>query len=518
MDVLEAGSKDLHIPLLNNSEWTNYEALNKEKTSSAVNDLSSGNCLSRKDLENCEKDKDENGAAARLSSRLRDVGTIQLVALCFFLTAGGPFGVEKCVLSCGISPTIIGLIAMPFLYVFPQILMTAELSTMMPENGSYVIWVCRGCGQFWGWINAFNSILFNLFDTAIYPVLVMDYWLHLYPDSLTHGEALAIKMGIVLAGAIINIFRVRFIGNISCIFTFIVVSPFVVGFCLTIPRITPSKQWSWFPPGNDDRDWVVFLSTLLWLHNGWDSLSCVAGEVKNGSKSYIKAVFICALINCLVYLIAIVSAATVPTAGIPSAKVWGDAYLLDVNEYLFPGFGGICIAVVCAIDNISMYFVAMSTTSRGLMIMADDGRDDQVEQNKLAMMPGFIGFEWKKTSSPVIAILVQSMMILVLIQFDFTLLIEVDAFANSICLLLKFVSFIRLRYTEPEAKRPYKVPGGLCVAWTITVMKISSIITIIVLMVQRWKPLICIVVYNVFIIIIYFVRAKVLSRRKNTPI
>merc|ERR1719427_1731961 len=104
------------------------------------------------------------------------------------------------------------------------------------------------------------------------------------------------------------------------------------------------------------------------------------------------------------------------------------------------------------------------------------------------MMPGFMGFEWRKTSSPVEAILVQSVVILFLVQYDFTFLVEVDAFANSISLLLEFVSFIRLRYTEPDAERPYKVPGGMCVAWAITIMKLSIIISIIVLIAQKWKP------------------------------
>merc|ERR1719193_2531606 len=201
MDFAGEGSKGVLIPFLKNAESPNYASVKREKSLSVVNDLSSMNCLSNEDIENCEnrEDKDENWTVARVSPKRRNVGTLQLVFLCFFLTAGGPFGVEDCVVSCGIIPTLIGLVAAPFLYVIPQIAMTAELSTMMPENGSYVVWVCRGCGKFWGWINAYNSMLCNLFDNAIYPVLVMNYWLRLYPDSLTLKEALTIKMGIVLA-------------------------------------------------------------------------------------------------------------------------------------------------------------------------------------------------------------------------------------------------------------------------------------------------------------------------------
>jgi len=250
---------------------------------------------------------------------------------------------------------------------------------------------------------------------------------------------------------------------------------------------------------------------LLWLHTGWDGLGAVAGEVKNGKKSYIKAVVICALMNCLVYSTAIISAATVPipTEGIKDP--WGDAYLLDVSEYFFR-YGGIFVALASAIDNICMYFVSISSTSRGISKMADDGRFDELEQNKVAMLPGFMGLELKATSSPIIAIVVQSMLIMCLVQFDFTFLVEVDAFANSISLLLEFISFIRLRYTEPEANRPYKVPGGMCVAWAITIMKLIFVTAVIVLMAGEFEPLICIVGFNLLITIIYFLSVKVLRR------
>jgi len=507
MSFSSARSKLLRIPFLKNSPSYGAPATGEKNQTFPSED--NKNCF---EVGQNEDQVDEVVSEAGVSGRVRDVGTIQLIFISFFLTAGGPFGVEDCISSCGVAPTLIGIVVAPFLYVLPQVAMTAELSTMMPENGSFVVWVSRGCGSFWGWINGFNSLLCNTFDNAIYPVLVMDYWLRLYPESLRERSVLEIKMGIVLAGAFINIFRVRIIANISGIFTCVVLSPFILGFCWTIIRVYPSQQWTWSPPaGEDHRDWAAFLSTLLWLHTGWDGISSVAGEVKDGSRSFIKAVIICAIMNCFVYLTAIISAATVSTRGMLPDDIWSDGYLLTANSIIFPRFGGVCVAIVSAIDNICMYFIGISTISRGIMKMADDGRDDKVNQNKMAMMPGFMGWEWKKTSSPAVAVLVQSLLVMFLIQFDFTFLVEVDAFANSICLLLEFVAFIRLRYTEPTAKRPYRVPGGMCVAWAMTLAKLSIVVTIIIFMAQKREPLICIGIFNIIITIIYFVRVKLFS-------
>jgi len=206
---------------------------------------------------------------------------------------------------------------------------------------------------------------------------------------------------------------------------------------------------------------------------------------------------------------AVISAATVPVREFSSKDVWRDGYLVLVYEFIFRGWGGLCIVVVSVVDNISSYLVAISTTSRVIMKMADDGRNDETNQNKIAMLPVIFSYEWRRTSSPIVAVILQSMVIMFLIQFDFTLLVEVDSFANAISLMLEFAAFIRLRYTEPDALRPYKVPGGMAVAWGITIIKLILVMAITVLMFSEWKPFVCIVGFNVVITILYLVRVFV---------
>jgi len=42
--------------------------------------------------------------------------------------------------TAGPAITLIGLLLLPIVYALPQALMTAELSSMMDENGGYVLW------------------------------------------------------------------------------------------------------------------------------------------------------------------------------------------------------------------------------------------------------------------------------------------------------------------------------------------------------------------------------------------
>ena len=55
------------------------------------------------------------------SSETRSVGLAKFVFVAFFLTCGGPFGVESAVSSGGILYTMIGFAFYPLLWAVPQV-------------------------------------------------------------------------------------------------------------------------------------------------------------------------------------------------------------------------------------------------------------------------------------------------------------------------------------------------------------------------------------------------------------
>ena len=54
----------------------------------------------------------------------------------------------------------------------PQAMMTAELSTAMPDNGGYSLWVQAAFGDFWGVQESYWSWFSGVVDSALYPVLL----------------------------------------------------------------------------------------------------------------------------------------------------------------------------------------------------------------------------------------------------------------------------------------------------------------------------------------------------------
>jgi amino acid transporter len=55
-------------------------------------------------------------------------------------------------------------------------------------------------------------------------------------------------------------------------------------------------------------DWGLFISTIMWSYTGWDSLGCIAGEVQNPSKTYLRGSLITIVLVTLTYVVPVLSA------------------------------------------------------------------------------------------------------------------------------------------------------------------------------------------------------------------
>ena len=66
---------------------------------------------------------------------------LPLIAATYFIVAGGPFGLEDIVAKAGYGGAILILLLTPALWSFPTALMVSELSSALPEDGGYYVWV-----------------------------------------------------------------------------------------------------------------------------------------------------------------------------------------------------------------------------------------------------------------------------------------------------------------------------------------------------------------------------------------
>src|SRR6267154_3382342 len=158
-----------------------------------------------------------------------------LVAATFFMVSGGTFGTEDIVHGAGYGKGILILLITPLLWALPVAFMIGELSSALPKEGGFYAWVRRGLGDFWGFQEAWLSLVASIFDMAIYPTLFVTYlnrlfpWFAEGPHHLAVGDRdLLVAAGVVLFCALLNVAGVRVVATTSVWLFFLLSAPFVL--------------------------------------------------------------------------------------------------------------------------------------------------------------------------------------------------------------------------------------------------------------------------------------------------
>src|SRR5438067_502037 len=108
----------------------------------------------------------------------RKITLLPLIAATYFIVAGGPFGLEDTVSRAGYAGAIAILLLTPLIWALPTALMVSEMTSAVPEEGGYYVYVTRAMGPFWGFQEAWLSLVGSIFDMAIYPTLFVGYLGH----------------------------------------------------------------------------------------------------------------------------------------------------------------------------------------------------------------------------------------------------------------------------------------------------------------------------------------------------
>src|SRR5215471_6538064 len=111
-----------------------------------------------------------------------------LVTAVYLMVSGGPFGLEDTVSQSGYLGAILILLITPMIWALPTALMVAELAGALPKDGGYYVWAKRSMGSFWGFQEAWLSLVGSVFDMALYPTLFVSYLQHFNPALTENGR------------------------------------------------------------------------------------------------------------------------------------------------------------------------------------------------------------------------------------------------------------------------------------------------------------------------------------------
>jgi len=363
-----------------------------------------------------------------------------LVFLTFFCVAGGAYGLEDAVSAGGPMMALLGLVLLPWLWCFPMALMTAELSSAMPEDGGYVVWVERAFGRFWGFQEGWLSWLCSFADNALYPVMFVDYLTYLYGD-FAPLERWLIGTTVIAAITWLNIRGIHLVGKSSIFFAALVLAPFAVLIAVGLPQVEPS---TWLAKTGQVK-WGLLLSVLLWNSSGWDNAGCCAGEVENPSRTYPRAMAAAVALVTLVYLLPI----AVGVSAERNWSAWTEGYFPKVAAAIGGGWLGTWITLAGLVSATGLFNALLCTSARVPYAMAER-----------KILPAPLKRLHPRHGTPWLAILFNSAVVSALLPFSFQELVQVDMFLYALALILEFGALVWLRLKEPAMARPYRVPFG----------------------------------------------------------
>ena len=189
---------------------------------------------------------------------------LPLTFLIFFQVAGGPYGAEPAVQAAGPLFALFGFLVFPFVWAFPESLVTAELSTAMPGNGGYVLWVDRASGPFAGSLMGTWKYLCAAIGAAAFPALCSGYLVRVAPAVSGGGARVATVVTFNAALTLLSCTGLSVVGWTAVALGLAALSPFVAMVGVALPRIRP-RRWGATARA---KDWKLLLNTLFVRSDG----------------------------------------------------------------------------------------------------------------------------------------------------------------------------------------------------------------------------------------------------------
>ncbi len=284
------------------------------------------------------------------------------------MVSGGTYGIEDVVHGAGYGRAILILLLTPILWSLPTAYMIGELSSALPQEGGFYAWVRRAMGDFWGFQEAWLSLVASVFDMAIYPTLFVLYLSRLFPWFGVNNRGIVVGLVVVIACAAMNIAGIRVVATTSIWLFFLLSAPFVA-----IALIAPFKYGALAnavtTPTTSHVDIIGGLLIAMWNYMGWDNASTIAAEVKQPQRTYPRAMMASVALVSLTYIVPVAAVALTKL----SPTAWETGSWADIAGLLGGPLLRVALVLGGMMSAFGMFNALVMSYSRLPLAMAQDG-------------------------------------------------------------------------------------------------------------------------------------------------
>jgi amino acid transporter len=396
---------------------------------------------------------------------VRKASLLPFVFVMYAYATGGPFGLEDMVTKSGPGLTLLYHLIIPFFWCIPVSLVAAELTTAIPVEGGFYRWVRAGFGDFWGFLAGWWNWSASFLLAAAYAVLATDY-LSFYFRAIVGWKHHLVSVLIVAAIAWINVRGIQMVGAVSTVMSIFVLLV-VAALCVVAAAKWQHNPFSPLVPPHV-RPFQVFgagLALGLWLYSGYEQVSSVAEEVENPRRNYPIALAIVVPLSMATYFL--------PTmfslAALGDWQKWHTGYFSGAALLIGGRWLGFAMTLAALITNLSLLNATVLTSTRMPSTMAEDG-----------YLPEAFSARHPSYGTPWIAIIVSSIICALLAQKTMVQLLTIYVWLRAGVTILTVLAAWRLRKTQPDLKRPFRIPwGGAGLLYVIVAPLVMSVVALI---------------------------------------
>jgi amino acid transporter len=376
------------------------------------------------------------------------------------------------------------------MFLIPCALVAAELATGWPGEGGVYTWVKEAFGEHWGftasWLQWFQmTIAFVTILAFIAGVLA-----YIFNPALADNKLFILLIIILVWWGVTFIdFRgLKTSSWISSIFlilgVFLPMTILIVGGATYVAsgapiNLTVQPTWNDLIPNLTNFRSLVLLVTFTFTYTGIEVTSAHAEDMKNVHRDYPLGVFTIGIIAAASSIIGSLVVGMI----LPVQNLVLTAGLMQTYEAIFSWFGLgwmiPVIAILIAIGSIGKITTWVLGPVRGLGRAAREGllppilqkhNEAGVPVSMLILQAAFVSI-WG-----VIFVLLPGG-----VNSAFWMLLALTTTVYIVMYVIMYLAAIKLRYSQSNVKRAFKVPGGKLGMWATSGWGIASMIFIFVL-------------------------------------
>ncbi|OAN10922.1 amino acid permease [Photobacterium jeanii] len=395
------------------------------------------------------------------------VGSLALFSLCAVIV------VDTLTASASIGVSAIGwwLVTL-IVFVIPYGLITSELGTTYPGDGGIYDWVKKAFGYRWAvrttwfyWINV------GLWMPAVYIMFAGMFAELFFPDLSLFWQ---IAICIILTWLTIWICNVSvdvgvWVTNIGAVLKVTVIGVLGVGGFIYAAKHGVANEFSVSAMMPSLDTGVAFLPALVFNLMGFELVATMTKEMKD-VRDMPKSVFLAAGITAFLYVfgtVGILMALPVQDIGLVAGII--DTLRKLFGDSAFGSFMVYAIGTMALLTFIGNMVTWTMGASRAAAEAAGEGE-----------LPEVVGKLSEKYDTPIGANNITGILSTIVIlayalfaQSSDELFWSVFAFSSCIFLLpylFMFPSFLKLRISDPDTPRPFRVPGNMTVQWGLSII------------------------------------------------